>query len=46
MAADGALGGMAQSIGGPLDKKGAIGKNFNPDGAIGGTIQERLANNK
>lgn len=35
---------MAQKIGGPLDKEGAIGKNFKADGAIGGTIQEKLAN--
>ena len=44
--ADGALGGTAQSIGGPLDKQGAIGKNFNADGKIGGMIQENLANKK
>jgi hypothetical protein len=25
---------------GPLDKDGAIGKNFNADGTVGGTFQE------
>ena len=44
--ADGALGGTAQKVGGPLDKGGMIGKNFNADGKIGGMIQENLANNK
>jgi len=37
--ADGAIGGTAQSIGGPMDKQGMIGKHFNADGAIGGTAQ-------
>lgn len=44
--ADGALGGTAQSIGGPFDKQGAIGKNFNADGKIGGMVQENLAEKK
>ena len=44
--ADGPIGGTAQSIGGPFDKQGAVGKNFNADGTIGGMIQENLANKK
>jgi hypothetical protein len=42
--ADGAIGGTAQKIGGPLDKQGAIGQHFNADGKIGGMVQENLAN--
>lgn len=37
--ADGAIGGMAQKIGGPLDQDGMVGKQFKADGAIGGTAQ-------
>lgn len=44
--ADGALGGTAQKIGGPLDKEGSIGQHFNADGKIGGMVQESLANKK
>lgn len=44
--ADGPIGGTAQSIGGPLDKEGMIGKHFTEHGAIGGTVQENLANKK
>lgn len=44
--AEGAIGGTAQKIGGPLDKQGAIGQNFNADGKIGGMVQENLANKK
>ena len=40
--AEGAIGGTAQKIGGPFDKEGSIGKQFNPDGSLGGTAQ-RLA---
>lgn len=39
---DGALGGVAQKIGGPLDKDGAIGKQFTTEGSIGGAVQEKL----
>lgn len=46
LTADGVLGGTAQSIGGPFDKEGAIGKNFNADGKIGGMVQENLAEKK
>ena len=44
--ADGAIGGTAQKIGGPLDKEGSIGQHFNADGKIGGMVQENLANKK
>lgn len=44
--AQGAIGGTAQSIGGPLDQAGAIGKHFTPDGAIGGTFQELAKKNE
>jgi hypothetical protein len=30
-----AAGGTAQEIGGPLDKEGAVGKQFTTDGSIG-----------
>lgn len=39
---DGAIGGTAQKIGGPLDKDGAIGKQFTTEGSIGGTVQDKL----
>lgn len=41
-AADGAIGGTAQKIGGPLDKDGAIGKQFTTEGSIGGTVQDKM----
>lgn len=44
--ADGAIGGTAQSIGGPFDQQGSVGQHFNADGKIGGMIQENLANKK
>ncbi len=44
--ADGALGGTAQKIGGPLDKEGMVGQHFNADGKIGGMVQQNLADNK
>ena len=44
--AEGAIGGTAQKIGGPLDKQGSIGQHFNADGKIGGMVQENLANKK
>ncbi|EME85991.1 uncharacterized protein MYCFIDRAFT_39807, partial [Pseudocercospora fijiensis CIRAD86] len=43
---EGAIGGAAQKIGGPLAADGAIGKNFTTEGAIGGTAQEKLADKK
>ncbi|KAJ9638405.1 hypothetical protein H2201_002671 [Coniosporium apollinis] len=39
---EGMIGGMAQAIGGPLDKEGAIGKHFTESGSIGGSVQEHL----
>lgn len=33
------VGGTAQSIGDPFDKKGMVGQAFNADGAIGGMFQ-------
>lgn len=33
---------MAQSIGGPLDKQGSIGKQFTTEGSIGGTVQDKM----
>lgn len=44
--ADGAIGGTAQKIGGPLDKEGSIGQHFNSDGKIGSMVQENLADKK
>lgn len=38
--ADGAIGKQFEKVGGPFAKDGAIGKNFNADGAVGGTVQE------
>ena len=40
------VGGTAQSIGGPFDKKGVVGQAFNADGAIGGTFQELAKKNE
>lgn len=33
---------MAQKVGGPFDKEGAIGKQFTTEGSIGGTVQENM----
>ncbi|KAI0484850.1 hypothetical protein GGR56DRAFT_669362 [Xylariaceae sp. FL0804] len=43
---EGALGGAAQSIGGPLAKDGAIGKQFTAEGSIGGSVQNALGGEK
>lgn len=40
--AEGAIGGAAQKIGGPLDQSGAIGKQFTTGGSIGGMVQGTL----
>lgn len=45
-AEEGAVGGTAQKIGGPLDKEGMIGKQFTTEGAIGGTVQSVLGGQK
>ncbi|KAH9886811.1 hypothetical protein F4778DRAFT_786529 [Xylariomycetidae sp. FL2044] len=42
----GALGGVAQKIGGPLDKEGMVGKQFTPEGSLGGTVQNALGGDK
>ncbi|KAG7287338.1 hypothetical protein NEMBOFW57_006847 [Staphylotrichum longicolle] len=39
---EGAIGGTAQKIGGPLDKEGMIGKQFTTEGSIGGTVQDMM----
>ncbi|KAL2134696.1 hypothetical protein VTI74DRAFT_11100 [Chaetomium olivicolor] len=39
---EGAIGGAAQKIGGPLDKEGMIGKQFTTEGSIGGTVQNMM----
>jgi hypothetical protein len=40
--AEGAIGGMAQKVGGPMDKEGMIGKQFTEQGSIGGTVQNMM----
>ena len=40
------MGGMAEKIGGPLDKEGMVGKQFTPEGGIGGKVQETLGGSK
>ncbi|KAI0187330.1 hypothetical protein EV127DRAFT_149682 [Xylaria flabelliformis] len=42
----GALGGMAQKIGGPLNKEGMIGKQFTTEGGIGGSVQNSMGGTK
>ncbi|MCJ1233602.1 hypothetical protein MMC14_001560 [Varicellaria rhodocarpa] len=42
---NGAIGGTAQKVGGPFDKEGAVGKQFNADGGIGGAVQQKIAEN-
>ncbi|KAI1417107.1 hypothetical protein F5Y13DRAFT_185941 [Hypoxylon sp. FL1857] len=39
---EGAIGGAAQKVGGPLDKEGMIGKQFTTEGSIGGSVQSAL----
>lgn len=43
---EGAIAGMGQSIGGPLDKEGVIGKQFTTEGAIGGTVESMMGGQK
>lgn len=43
---DGAIGGTAQKVGGPLAKDGMIGKQFTEDGSIGGTVQNAMGGSK
>ncbi|KAI1302203.1 hypothetical protein F5Y03DRAFT_212178 [Xylaria venustula] len=42
----GALGGAAQTIGGPLAKDGMIGKQFTTEGSIGGSVQNTMGGTK
>jgi hypothetical protein len=46
MAVDCAIGGRAQSAGGPFDKDGLIRRYFKPDGAIRGTAQKLAESTK
>ncbi|KAI0852875.1 hypothetical protein F5Y00DRAFT_258130 [Daldinia vernicosa] len=39
---EGAIGGTAQKIGGPLDKEGMVGKQFTTEGSVGGSVQSKL----
>ncbi|KAI9896291.1 hypothetical protein N3K66_008463 [Trichothecium roseum] len=43
---EGALGGAAQKVGGPLDKEGMIGKQFTTEGSLGGTMQDKMGGTK
>lgn len=43
---NGALGSAAQTIGGPLDKEGLIGKQFTTEGSLGGTVQSAIGGTK
>ena len=43
---DGAIGSVGEKVGGPLASDGMIGKNFNPDGTIGGSVQNALGGEK
>ena len=45
-AEEGAIGGTAQKIGGPLDKDGVVGKQFTTEGAIGGNVQSAMGGKK
>jgi hypothetical protein len=40
MTADGAIGKIGETVGGPFSSKGAIGKQFTTEGSIGGTLQQ------
>jgi hypothetical protein len=42
----GAIGSMGQKIGGPFDKEGMIGKQFTPEGSIGGAVQNAMGGEK
>lgn len=45
-AAEGALGGAAQKVGGPFDKDGAVGHAFTTEGSVGGTVQDKMGGTK
>lgn len=44
--AEGAIGGAAQKVGGPLAKDGMVGKQFTEEGNIGGTVQDAMGGHK
>ena len=37
---------MGQKVGGPFDKEGMIGKQFTPEGSIGGAVQNAMGGEK
>ncbi|KAL7944978.1 hypothetical protein V8C42DRAFT_324228 [Trichoderma barbatum] len=43
---EGAIGGTAQMVGGPLDKEGMVGKQFTTEGAVGGTVESIMGGQK
>lgn len=43
---DGNVGAIGEKIGGPLASDGMVGKNFNPDGAVGGAFQKLAEKNE
>ncbi|KAI1436121.1 hypothetical protein GGR50DRAFT_652818 [Xylaria sp. CBS 124048] len=43
---EGAIGGTAQKVGGPLDKEGMVGKQFTTEGSIGGMVQSAMGGTK
>ncbi|KAK4448011.1 hypothetical protein QBC34DRAFT_407960 [Podospora aff. communis PSN243] len=43
---NGAIGGIGQSIGGPLAKDGFVGRQFTTQGIIGGVVQGVLGGHK
>ena len=45
-AEEGAIGGTAQKVGGPLSKEGFIGKHFTTEGSVGGTVEENMGGTK
>ena len=43
---DGSIGSLGNKVGGPLASDGAIGKQFEAGGGIGGTVQNMLGDKK
>ena len=44
--AEGSIGNVGETVGGPFSSDGSIGKHFNPDGAVGGFVQRNLGDGK
>ncbi|KAK1755581.1 hypothetical protein QBC47DRAFT_460562 [Echria macrotheca] len=44
--AEGKIGGVAQSIGGPLKEDGLVGRQFTDQGIVGGSVQKILGGQK